>query len=162
MALIYQGGTLMKIIMAEKKDFKNVKNITTTTIESIYPHYYPYGAVEFFLNHHNDSNIQSDIESGIVYLCIDDNNAVGTVTVRENEICRLFVLPEYQGKGFGRELISFAEKKISETFSTIILDASLPAKSIYLKRGYVTIEYHSIKTDNGDYLCYDLMEKRIN
>ena len=60
----------MKIITAEKKDFKNVKNITATTIESIYPHYYPRGAVDFFLSHHNDENIESDIESGIVYLVL--------------------------------------------------------------------------------------------
>ena len=150
----------MSIINAGKSDFEAVKKITAQTIECIYPHYYPHGAVEFFLSHHNDENIVSDIERGIVYLCIDNNNAVGTVTIKENEICRLFVLPEYQGKGYGRELISFAEKRISETFGTITLHASFPAKAIYLKRGYVPTEFHSIKTDNGDYLCYDMMVKR--
>lgn len=151
----------MSIFNAGTSDFETVKNITAKTIESIYPHYYPHGAVEFFLDHHNDKNIESDIEKGIVYLCLDDNNdAAGTVTINENEICRLFVLPEYQGKGYGRELISFAEEKITEKYSTITLSASLPAKSIYLKNGYTATEFHSIKTENGDYLCYDMMIKR--
>lgn len=152
----------MSIIKATASDFEIVKHITIQTINSIYPNYYPCGAVDFFLNHHNDKNISSDIENGNVYLNFDkDGKAVGTVTIKMNEICRLFVLPEYQGNGYGRELLTFTEKKISENHSTIILDASLPAKAIYLKRGYISTEFHTIKTENGDYLCYDLMIKQI-
>jgi len=152
----------MSIIKADISDIKTVKYITTETINSIYPCYYPEGAVNFFLSHHNDKNIENDIKSGIVYLCFDnENNAVGTVTVKENEICRLFVLPEYQGNGYGKELISFAEDEIFQKYDKIILHASLPAKSIYLKRGYKEVEFHSIKTENGDYLCYDMMIKQI-
>ena len=150
----------MSVIRASISDMKTVKFITTETINSIYPHYYPKGAVDFFLSHHNDKNIENDIKMGIVYLVLnDENNAVGTVTVKENEICRLFVLPEQQGKGYGNELISFAENEILRRYDKIILHASLPAKAIYLKRGYKEIEFHSIKTENGDYLCYDMMIK---
>lgn len=152
----------MNIIKANASDIETVKHITVQTINSIYPHYYSCGAVDFFLSHHNDKNIENDIEKGNVYLYFkSDNQAVGTVTIKENEICRLFVLPDYQGNGYGRELLTFTEKKISENHSTIILDASFPAKAIYLKRGYVSTEFHSIKTENGDYLCYDLMVKQI-
>ena len=152
----------MNIIKASISEIEIIKQITAQTIKNIYPHYYPYGAVNFFLSHHSDKNIESDIENGDVYLCFsDDNIAIGTVTIKENEICRLFVLPDYQGNGYGRELLSFAENKISESHNTIILDASLPAKAIYLKRGYISKEFHSIKTENGDYLCYDVMIKHI-
>ena len=152
----------MGIIKASTSDLEIVKHITAETIKSIYPYYYPCGAVDFFLSHHNDKNIENDIENGNIYLCYNnDNEAVGTVTVKENEICRLFVLPDHQGNGYGRELLTFAEKTISENHSTIILDASLPAKAIYLKRGYISTEFHTIKTENGDYLCYDLMIKQI-
>lgn len=64
-------------------------------------HYVPKGAVDFFLEHHSKDNILGDIKKGIVYLCFDAlKNAVGTVTIKNNEICRLFVLPFYQNKGF--------------------------------------------------------------
>ena len=150
----------MSVIRASISDMKTVKFITTETINSIYPHYYPKGAVDFFLSHHNDKNIENDIKMGIVYFVLnDENNAVGTVTVKENEICRLFVLPEYQGNGYGNELISFAENEILRRYDKIILHASLPAKAIYLKRGYKEVGFYSIKTENGDYLCYDMMIK---
>lgn len=47
----------------------------------------------------------------------------------------------------------------NKKFNKIRLDASLPAKEIYLNQGYKEIEFHSILTQNGDYLCYDTMEK---
>ncbi len=152
----------MSIKQAYKEDLQVVKYITIETINQIYPHYYPKGAVEFFVEHHNDANILNDIEAGKIYLCInDENQPVGTVTIKENDICRLFVLPEFQGKGYGRELLAFAENEISKTYEEILLDASLPAKRIYLKRGYKEKESHIISANYGDFLCYDIMVKKV-
>lgn len=85
----------MSIIKAEQIHLNTVTEITHSTIKTIYPHYYPKGAVEFFLEHHSKLNISKDIDMNKVYLCFDDNNFVGTVTVKANEILRLFVLPEF-------------------------------------------------------------------
>ena len=139
-----------------------VKNISEITISEIYPHYYPKGAVEFFLEHHSEENILGDIKKNCVFLCLDTlQNAIGTITVKNNEICRLFVLPAYQGKGFGTEMLDFAERVIFEQHPKVVLDVSLPAKQIYLKRGYKEIKFNIIATRNNDYLCYDVMEKKV-
>ena len=152
----------MAVIRAAKEtDFDSVKDITQTTIWSVYPKYYPSGAVQFFSNHHSDDRIRADIVAGIVFLIEVDGTAIGTVTVADNEINRLIVLPDFQRKGYGRELMDFAEEIIRKKHDHIILDASLPAKQIYLKRGYVTTKYNMIETENGDYLCYDVMEKHL-
>ena len=152
----------MAVIRAAKEtDFDSVKDITQTTIWSVYPKYYPSGAVQFFSNHHSDDRIRADIVAGIVFLIEVDGTAIGTVTVADNEINRLIVLPDFQRKGYGRELMDFAEEIIRKKHDYIILDASLPAKQIYLKRGYVTTKYNMIEIENGDYLCYDVMEKHL-
>ena len=152
----------MKIKKAFEKDLETVKNITYTTIKAVYPHYYPTGAVDFFLKHHSDENIRCDIESGRVYLISNENGEIaGTVTIAENHINRLFVLPKYQGRGYGGELIRFAEEKIAEEYDNIEIDASFSAKSIYIRKGYKFVEYNLIKTDNGDFLCYDVMKKEL-
>ena len=151
----------MDITKAQTADFETVRNITRETISTVYPHYYPAGAVDFFLEHHCDENILGDIKAGCVYICTDKGTAAGTVTVRENEILRLFVLPQYQGHGCGRELLNFAEALIARDFHEIIIDASLAAKPIYLKRGYKETGYNSLSTANGDFLCYDIMKKRL-
>ncbi|MBO4866544.1 MAG: GNAT family N-acetyltransferase [Ruminococcus sp.] len=152
----------MKIVEATSSDIGTVKDITYSTIKTVYPKYYPSGAVDFFLKYHSDENISEDIRERRTFLCIDDDgNKVGTVTIKENDIGRLFVLPEFQGKGYGKALLDFAENVISRSYSEIILDASLAAKKIYLKRGYTEIEYKTVMTDNGDFLCWDIMTKKV-
>ena len=111
----------------------------------IWRNYYPKGAVDFFLAHHSEDNIMKDIERNRVFLCLDGSrNAVGTVTIKKNEISRLFVLPSYQGMGYGTEMLDFAEQAIFTQYSKIVLDASLPAKKIYQRRGYKDMEFNSI------------------
>lgn len=149
----------MCIRIAEKTDFLTVKTITQTTIQSVYPKYYPAGAVRFFAEHHADEKIMEDIHAGKVYLLDIEGTYTGTVTISGNEINRLFVLPSYQGRGYGTKLMDYAEQMIRMESDTVILDASLPAKKMYLKRGYRSTAYQMIETDNGDYLCYDVMEK---
>ena len=152
----------MSIKQAYKDDLQVVKYITIETINQIYPHYYPKGAVEFFVKYHNDTSILSDIEAGKVFLCVnEEGQPVGTVSLKDNDICRLFVLPEYQGKGYGRKLLDFAENEIAKKYEEIMIDASLPAKRIYLKRGYREKESHIINANYGDFLCYDVMVKKV-
>lgn len=124
------------IQLAEKSDLETVFQITQDTISRIYSHYYPEGVVKFFLEHHSRQNVLSDIENRIVWLLEEDGRMVGTVTIKENAVNRLFVLPEDQSHGYGSQLMDFAEDKIAEKFSRVHIDSSLAAKEMYLKRGY--------------------------
>lgn len=152
----------MSIKQAVLSDLSEVKKISEVTISEIYPHYYPKGAVEFFLAHHSEDNIANDIKLNRVFLCFDiKQNVVGTVTIKANEICRLFVLPSYQGNGYGKEMLEYAEEIIFRQYSKIVLDASLPAKRIYQKRGYKETIFNVIPTSYNDFLCYDVMVKQI-
>lgn len=87
---------------------------------------------------------------------------IGTVTIKENAVNRLFVLPEYQSRGYGSQLMDFAEAKIAEKFSHVHIDSSLAAKEMYLKRGYQEKKTCRIAASNGDVLIYDEMEKRVH
>lgn len=151
----------MKIRKANISDLLKIQKLVTDTIRMVYPHYYPQGAVDFFLAHHSEENISADIAQKYVYVC-EDENIVGTITVKANEICRFFVAPRHQRKGYGKAMIIFAEKLISESSHEIVLDASLPAKKMYLKNGYEGIAYHEISAGSGDMLCYDVMRKKLN
>lgn len=150
------------IRLAEAKDLENVLQITRDTISKIYSHYYAEGVVKFFLEHHSREHVLSDIENGIVWLLEEDGCMVGTVTIKGNAVNRLFVLPEYQSRGYGSQLMDFAETKIAEKYSHVYLDSSLAAKEMYLKRGYKEKKTCRISADHGDILIYDEMEKRVN
>jgi len=147
----------MQAIIATIEQSEIVKKIVKNTIMSIYPQYYPKGAVSFFLSHHNDSRIITDINNRCVYLFEVNDTLIGTCTLNANEITRLFVLPIYQGRGYGSEIMDIMEEKIFALYEEIQLAASFPAQSMYRKRGYKETSYHKILTDNGDYLCYHFM-----
>ena len=137
---------------ADVKEYDVITALVRKTIEAVYPKYYPAGAVRFFLEHHKPEKILADINAGKVYVLESDGVLAGTVTIDENEIARLFVNPSGQGCGLGRQLMDFAENTIFGYSKTVRLASSLPAKSMYIKRGYKEKEYRKILTDNGDYL----------
>lgn len=143
---------------ADVKEYDAITELVRKTIEAVYPKYYPAGAVNFFLAHHKPEKILADIEAGKVYVLEEDGVIAGTITIYVNGIARLFVEPSRQGCGLGRQLMDFAENMIFEYSETVRIDSSLPAKSMYIKRGYKEKEYCKILTDNGDFLCYDVME----
>ena len=71
----------MEIKTAAAADLGTVHDIVQTTINAVYPHYYPKGAVDFFLAHHSREHIASDIAGGLVSIAYSGGRAVGTVTV---------------------------------------------------------------------------------
>jgi GNAT superfamily N-acetyltransferase len=146
-------------IVALPDDLDRVHQIVETTIDKIYPLYYPDDVVQFFLDHHSPDRIFSDIVSGFVFLFNDGSETVGTGTIHQNEIARVFVLPEYQGKGFGSAIMDQRENVIFQNYPEARLDSSLPAFGLYLKRGYIPCQWHTLTTPRGQVLCYYAMEK---
>ncbi len=136
-----------------------VAEIVEKTIKAIYPHYYPSGAVQFFLDLHSEERIREASNREDIYFAVVQGKIVGTGSIRGNEICRLFILPEYQKKGYGSRLMDLLEDRVFRKYQAVHIDASFPAESMYLKRGYRIKTYEIIETERGDYLCYHTMEK---
>ena len=151
----------MKIRQADEKDLNTIKNITHRTIKEIYPKYYHQSAVEFFLLHHSEENILKSILTENVFIMKDDNAAVATCGYKGNHVLRLFVMPEYQGKGYGSAFMEFVEKNIGKEYPCAVLDASLAACIMYEKRGYKTVCHCRERLDDG-FLVYEMMEKFLN
>lgn len=151
----------MRIINAVPGDLPIVQNIVYETINAIYPSFYPQEVVDFFIEHHDIEKIENDICSGKVYLGQVENRPVGTATIDGNHIDRVFVLPTFQGKGYGTKLMDFCEKEVAKKFTTAAIDSSLPAYGIYGKRGYIPKTYEKIVVRNGRVLCFHSMEKQM-
>ncbi len=147
------------IELRQTEDSAMVAKIAAETIRAIYPRYYPAGAVEFFAELHSQMEVEKVKNREEIFLAAVQGEIVGTGSIRNNEICRLFILPEYQGKGYGSLLMDILEKRILEKYGKVHVDASFPAESMYFKRGYKIIAFEKIEIKNGDYLCYHTMEK---
>lgn len=163
----------MNYIKADESHIDSIFQLVQTTIKTIYPKYYPKEVVDFFCNLHSKENIATDIKNGCVSALIVDGQIVGTGSYKENHITRVYVLPEFQGCGYGSYIMQKLENEISEVYNKIsslanaqgrnmvYLDASLPACRLYEHRGYKTKSHKTWKVDNGAVLVYEVMEKDL-
>lgn len=150
----------MKIEKANKKDAAEVYALIKESILAVYPSYYSPAVTAWFGNDvHSLEKVASDIAAGRVYV-LRGARICGTVTVWEDHIEGLFVLPGFGCRGFGSELLRFAESLIAEKFRVARLESSAPAERFYRERGYQTVREETAQVF-GETLRYPCMEKEI-
>ena len=147
--------------LAKTEDLQTVYDVVQHTIKTIYPKYYPVEVVDFFCEHHNIKEIAKDIENGCVSVLKINEEIVATGCFVENHITRVYVLPEYQNKGYGTFIMKTIEAQIGEKYDKAYLDASLPAAALYEKLGFSTIKHERYPVENGVILAYEVMEKEL-
>lgn len=152
----------MEILQATETALQEITDLVQTTTRTIYPHYYPPGAVQFFCEYHCQETIAQAIACGQVYIGKMAGKILGTISCKQNEINRFFVWPELQKQGVGSKLLGFMEGKLFAQFDTIQLDAAWPAYEWYLHRGYLPKQYGKIMAVHDDYLCYVTLQKKKN
>jgi len=142
--------------------FNDVFFVVHTTIEEIYPRYYPRKAVDFFHNHHSRENMLEKLPKEYTKIIIENGKIIGTGSANKNDIGRFFILPEYQNKGYGKLLLKELEAEIIKKGNkTITLASSLGAVFFYQKCGFKYHDYKTIKVENNENLCYLEMVKEI-
>lgn len=151
----------MKYIEATPNDSNRIYELVQKTIKTLYPRYYPAEVVKFFAELHSPDSIKWDIENHVVGMLFDGELFVGTGTCTDNHITRVFVLPEYQGKGYGSHIMQQLEDKVYQKHDKAILDALLPASLFYENRGYVTARHATWNCENDTILVYGVMEKKL-
>lgn len=95
--------------------------------------------------------IENEIENGKQFYVLMDTGAKGIVSIKDNLIENLYVLPSAQRKGYGTKLLHFAEQKCPSTPTLWILSNNEAAKNLYVKHGYIF-------TGNAKPLKSDLQE----
>lgn len=152
----------MKYELVAASELQEIYHLVQHTIKTIYPKYYPEEVVRFFCRLHSCEAILKDIENNCVSVLKVDGKIVGTGSLIEDHITRVYVLPEYQKKGYGAFMISSMEAGMAPAYKSAYLDASLPAAVFYEKLGYHTIKHENYPVENEVILVYEIMEKRLS
>ena len=151
----------MKYVIASSDMANEICHVLHTAIKTIYPKYYPKEVVDFFCRHHSKEHVLKGIASGNMGVLMEGNVIVGTGCFDQNHITGVYVLPSFQKRGFGSHIMNCLENEISKKYDTAVLDASLPAVSLYEHRGYKTVGHGVHELENGAKLVYEIMEKKI-
>ena len=92
---------------------------------------------------------------------MENHVIVGTGCFDRNHITGVYVLPAYQKRGCGSQIMDHLEAEIAKRYDTAVLDASLPAVCLYEKRGYRTVGHGIYELENEGKLVYEIMEKGL-
>ncbi|WP_165043361.1 GNAT family N-acetyltransferase [Adlercreutzia sp. ZJ138] len=152
----------MRYIVAKSDHTEAIHYVLQTTIRSVYPKYYPAEVVEFFCSLHCIEHVREGVASGHMGVLLGGNGeVVGTGCYDGNHITGVYVLPAWQGRGCGTQIIEQLEKLIEANHDTVCLEASLPAVCLYEHRGYRTVGHGVIDLEGGVKLVYEKMERQL-
>ena len=152
----------MEIFEYKENYFEDIFNVVHDTIEEIYPKYYPRKAVDFFHKHHSKENMLEKLSNEFTKIVIEDKKIIGTGSVKDNDIGRFFILPDFQNKGYGKILLKELENNIIQNkYRIITLASSLGAVFFYKNCGYKYYDYKIIPVEENENLCYLEMIKEI-
>lgn len=152
----------MNVIQAGREDVPAIHKLIHQTISTIYSKYYPTDVVRFFLDYHSKDHIAKALDQELVLLIKEEGQLIGTGSLSGNEIKRMFVLPQFQNKGYGSLLLNKLEQKAAENgYTSVELDSSLPAYGLYENKGYLPIKNERVVTQSGQVLFYHRMAKKI-
>ena len=115
----------MEYITAGPEHIDRIHHVMQSTIRAVYPKYYPAEVVDFFCQLHSREHVQEGVESGNRDVLLDEGKIVGVGCADGNHITSVYVLPEFQGRGFGSYILDCLEARIARKHETAVLDASL-------------------------------------
>ena len=88
----------IRIRRFSKRDSPAVKELIYNTIDICYPADYPKEAVQYFKQYHCEENILKGAAKGWTTVLEENNRVIGTGTIIDNHIMRVFVNPKFQQK----------------------------------------------------------------
>ncbi len=80
--------------------------------------------------------IQSKMDNGSKFYMLVEEKPVGIVSVKENLIEDLYVLPDEQNRGYGTRLLVFAAGQCTGRPALWILENNINAKRLYMRMGF--------------------------
>ncbi|MDD5435821.1 MAG: GNAT family N-acetyltransferase [Nitrospira sp.] len=138
--------------------FNLVQNVIVTT----YPKIYPWEAVEYFKEHHTMEDIQGDAGAGFTVVAECDGELLGTGTLLDTNIRRVYVSPIHQHLGIGKRIFLELEREaLHRRVLLLDLSASLISMPFWKSVGFVIQSEDFIPVQNGQKLHYYTMVKTL-
>lgn len=102
--------------------------------------------------------IEKEMKLGKRFYILIEGEPKGIVSVKDNRIENLYVLPTEQRKGYGTKLLKYVEMLCNGNPTLWILDNNMIAKNLYEKMGYRFTGNVNVLTDTLKELEMQKME----
>lgn len=106
---------------------------------------------------HADDLRKKYLPNADTWIYEQDGKVIGFISLLDKYIGGLFILPEWQGKGIGRQLIQLAKAEKGR-LTVGVFDKNTKAKAFYFRCGFV-YDNEEIQSDTGEKIINLVMSK---
>lgn len=143
-------------------DLTALDELVSRTIDVAYAGVYPPRAIAHMHEHHTADEIAADAEQGHTVVVEREGRIVATGTLIDGEITRVYVGPEWQGRGLGLAIMRGLEARARELgLEDVELYATIGSRTFYDRLGYVVTREGVADCGEGQVLKYYRMAKRL-
>lgn len=140
----------MMIIEVNEKNIFDAAKIHSVSWQESHRSFCENEFVELHNPEHQLEYLLEKFKSGYKIFMLLDTEPVGIVSVKENLIEDLYVLPNMQNKGYGTELLEFACAKCVGVPTLWILENNVNAARLYRRKGFAETGRRQSITENLD------------
>lgn len=139
-------------------DEKEVSNLISNCLNKNFSKYYSKETMDYFKTWYTKEKIIKYAKDFDFYVIEENNMVIGSGALNKNEIKTFFIDSKFQGKGYGKKLLSFLEKKCK--YNIIHLTSFHNSTKFYKKQGYKFIKKEN-RIENNTKYSIDKLEKTI-
>lgn len=88
------------------------------------------------------------IPNSLTYIAVHDSSILGFISIVDDYLAALFVLPHFQGQGIGRSLLDWA-KSLHTQLHLRVYSKNIHSTQFYQHNGFTTLS-HSIDAETGE------------
>ncbi len=145
-----------------REDLDTIVALIHHVVNVSYRDVYPAGALKLYKEFHSRENILNDAENGYCVIAENGGRIIGTGTLLDDGIRRVYIDPSYQKNGIGTGIYRELEKKaLQNGLSRLGLGASVIAREFWESVGFVFEEEVDIPAGD-EQLKFYMMSKTLS
>jgi GNAT superfamily N-acetyltransferase len=151
----------MRVIRAKEGDVKDICACYVKSLENVNRSCYSEGVIKFLIGSFGEKEFLGMIKFGRIFCVKKKGRVAGFVFVDEDKIDGLYVHPFFVGRGCGKKLVRFAEKRIKRSgyiYSRVY--STLNSEGFYSSLGYSSLDV--VVADIDELLQFVLMRRKIS
>ncbi len=127
----------MTIRLFKNKDAEELSKLIRHTVKESNSEDYSEKAITVLIEHFSSENLIKSARKKDILVAVENKKIIGTISLDDNRISAMFVMPNYQGRGIGRKLIKRLERHAKQKELALLrVRSSLTAFEFYKKMGY--------------------------
>ncbi len=144
-----------------REDLDTVVALIHHVVNISYKDVYPSGALNLYKEYHSRDNILNDADNGYCVVAEDSGKIVGTGTLLDDGIRRVYIDPSYQNNGIGKQIYKALEQRaLQKGLPRLGLGASVIAREFWESVGFIFEEEMDIPAGE-EQLKFYMMSKLL-